>query len=262
MTPLELAVYGAAQGVTEFLPVSSSAHQFALERLFGWPEAGRTLAVAGHLGTLLAVVLHGRHDLIRLAGAAFRPRDPAARELAGIAVACLPLFAAGLAAALLVPARILSLPEVMAAAGAGGAVLLFLADTGRLRIRMRAPEGPAAWFVVGLVQSLALVPGMSRAGSAITGGRLLGWDRTKSTRAALLLGVPAILGAGAVEGALLWSGGDAVRAAAAGFVALVSWASAQVAIAGLVRWVRHGSFLPFIMYRLAFAGALLLLLPV
>ncbi len=264
MFDLELVVYGLVQGGTEFLPVSSSAHLFALERLFDWPDTGRTLAVSAHVGTFAAVVLHYRRDVAQLFRGAVGFFDPVerkgsvSREAAGILLATIPLFFAGALVALHVPAGVLARFEVLATAMAGGAILLLCADRGWLKIES-LPSGLPRYLFVGLMQTLALIPGMSRAGAAMTGSLIVGFNRADATRLALLLGMPAILGAGIVEGLELWDDGDPVLTWAVGIVTLVSFLAALASITLLVRWVRNRSFLPFVVYRLALAGGLVVL---
>ncbi len=261
MTPAELGIYGFVQGATEFLPVSSSAHLYALEALFAWPEAGRALAVASHTGTLAAVLLACRRQVVRLAGGALmlargEGARAEAREALRILIGSLPLFAAGAVLAVHVPAAVLAQLPVMAAATGAGALLLLAADRGWIRLRPARPDGVAVYAFLGLMQALALVPGASRAGCVMTAARLAGWDRTAAANAALVLGLPAIAGATAVEAWGLAQSRDPGLAAAAAAVSATAFGAALAAIWLLLRWLRRRSFLPFVLYRLVLAGLL------
>ena len=261
MTSLELVLYGLVQGATEFLPVSSSAHLYAMERLFAWPDAGRALAVAGHAGTLLAVMAVYRREVVRLAKGALllgqgrRDREESL-EAARILVASVPIFVTGLAVAHYVPSAYLAQLPVIAAATAIGALVLLIADYGWIRLPRIRAGGLAAYWFIGAVQVLALIPGASRAGCVVTAARLAGFSRTASVEVAFLLGLPAIGGAAAVETWRLIGTGDPVLVAAAAMVMVVAFVAALGAIFLLVRWVRYRTFLPFVIYRFALAAVL------
>ena len=261
MTTLELLLYGFVQGATEFLPVSSSAHLYALEEVFAWPEAGRVLVVASHTGTLVAVVVACRRQVARLAGGLVmlgigRGGRADAREALRILAATVPLFAVGAVVAVHVPAAALAQLPVMAAATAGGALLLLAADRGWVRVPTGRADGFAAYGLIGAMQALALIPGASRAGCVMTAARIAGWDRTAAANVAFVLGVPAIAGATAVEAWGLARHGDAGLVAAAAAVLGVACVAALAAIWLLMRWLRRRSFLPFVVYRLGLAGLL------
>ncbi len=261
MTTLELWFYGFVQGATEFLPVSSSAHLYALEQLFGWPDAGRALAVASHTGTLVAVIVACRSQVARLASgllmlALGRSDQAEAREALRILAASVPLFVAGVVVAIQVPTATLAQLPVMAAATAGGGLLLLAADRGWLRFRSGRMDGFAAYWFIGLMQALALVPGASRAGCVMTAARIAGWNRTASANVAFVLGLPAIAGATAVEAWSLAQTGDVGLVTAAATVLVVAFVAALAAIWLLMRWLRQRSFLPFVIYRFVLAGLL------
>lgn len=261
MTSLELVLYGLVQGVTEFLPVSSSAHLYAMERLFAWPDAGRALAVASHAGTLLAIGAVYRREVVRLVHGALllgqgnRDQEES-REAARILVASVPIFVTGMAVAFYVPSAYLAQLPVMAAATGIGAIVLLIADYGWIRLPRIRADGLAAYWFIGAVQVLALIPGASRAGCVVTAARLAGFSRAASVEAAFLLGLPAIGGAAAVETWRLVGTGDQVLVAAAAVVMAVAFVAALGGIFLLVRWVQYRTFLPFVIYRLALAAVL------
>ena len=259
MSLVHLVVVALVQGITEFLPVSSSGHLVLIPVLTGWPDQGRAVDVAAHVGSLGAVLVYFRRDVVALAAAALalpRGRDhPQARLLLLLALATVPAVVAGAAlSAWSLPLRGV---EIIAWTMTLGAVLLYLAD----RFGPMADTiGDLTWrgaLAIGLAQVLALVPGTSRAGITMTAARLLGLARDEAARFSMLLAIPVILGAGALEGAALLASDDAQLSASAALAALLSLAAALAAIAVLMRWLRHASFTPLVIYRLALGFALL-----
>lgn len=205
MTLLAAALLGAVQGLTEFLPVSSSAHLILARAFFGWDAGvfGSAFDVACHVGTLVAVVVFFRRDLVALVRAlpaAVRgPGAPGARRLWLIGVGTVPIVIVGTVMAdwLETTART---PVVAASALAAGAVLLLVIE--RVRLAGRGEEaltmtGAAA---IGVAQAAALVPGVSRSGATIAAGMALGLRRDVAARFTFLLSVPAIVAAAAKKG--------------------------------------------------------------
>jgi undecaprenyl-diphosphatase len=201
---LVAALLGVVQGLTEFLPVSSSAHLILARAFFGWeaPEFGLAFDVALHVGTLAAILVFFRADVAAMLGAApallsARPSPPA--RLARLIIAgTLPAVAAGVLLDDYIEAH-LRAPAVAACTLAAGAVLMLVAE----RID-RAPRGEGTLtmvdaLLIGTAQASALVPGVSRSGSTIAVGMLLGLRREAAARFTFLLGIPAIAGAGARE---------------------------------------------------------------
>ena len=217
--------------------------------------------MASHTGTLVAVIVACRSQVVGLASgilmlARGRSDRAEAREALRILAASVPLFIAGVVVAIQVPTAMLAQLPVMAAATAGGGVLLLAADRGWLRVRAARTDGFAAYWFIGLMQVLALIPGASRAGCVMTAARIVGWDRTASANVAFVLGLPAIAGATAVEAWSLAQTGDAGLVTAAATVLVVAFVSALAAIWLLMRWLRQRSFLPFVIYRFVLAGLL------
>lgn len=264
-TPLvQLAVLAVVQGITEFLPISSSAHLILVPALTGWADQGLTLDVAMHVGTLIAVMLYFRRDVAALfLGAAdmLRARPTArARLTLQIVAATLPVVAAGFMLKEHVETDWRS-PALIAATTVGFGLLLWAAD----RRGDRASGGirDLAWqaaLLIGLAQALALVPGVSRSGITITAALFLGLARTEAARFSLLLSIPTTAAAGALGLAELGAAPDAsvIRdAVVGGGLALVS---AYAAIAGMMAWLRRASLLPFVIYRLVLGAMLTALL--
>ena len=200
MTSVQAVWLGIVQGLTEFLPISSSAHLILVRELFGWDAGSAEIPfdVACHLGTLLAVLAYFRRDVGALAAAApgalaGRGGD-APRTGRLILLATLPVVPAGL----FLSGQIdrLRAPGVVAAALAAGAAAMLWADRGGPRTRRASSLSAVEAVVLGCAQAAALVPGVSRSGAIITVALLQGLSRAEAARFAFLLGIPAIAGAG------------------------------------------------------------------
>lgn len=268
------AVLGLFQGLTEFVPVSSSAHLVLVPFLLRWPAPDLAFDVSVHLGTLLAVFAYFARDLARLATGSVRwlarrgsAEDRANARLLGLlAIASVP---AGIAGFLLEGLfedlftgtdRIDDLgAPVTAVALLGTAAILWTAERGYARRgqRERRPVediGVGDALIVGLAQAVAIVPGISRSGATISAGVFRGLRRDAAARFSFLLSIPAILGAGLV--ALPDVPADADRSrmvVAAGVSAMVGFA----AIAGLMRYLRTRTMRPFAVYCVLLAAVAL-----
>ncbi len=260
MTFIHLIVVALVQGITEFLPVSSSGHLALIPVLTDWPDQGLAVDVAAHVGSLGAVLVYFRRDVAQLAAATLAigiGRAHAEKHQVWLLlVATIPALAAG---ALLSDAAetIFRDPAVIAWTMTIGAFLLYFADrlggAGRDLTSMSMRD--ALW--VGLAQTLALVPGTSRAGITMTMARALGYRRTEAARFSMLMSIPVILGAGALQGAKLVAAGDPLLTGDALAAAALSFVAAFVAVAVLMRWLARATFTPLVVYRLGFGLALL-----
>ncbi|MBT8064142.1 MAG: undecaprenyl-diphosphate phosphatase [Gammaproteobacteria bacterium] len=261
MTLIQIIVLSLIQGLTEFLPVSSSAHLILGGKAFGWQDQGLVFDVATHLGTLLAVLVYFRRELSAMLLACTRPvRDEAGRRHRSLAVwlilASLPALAIGFLARDLVELYLRDV-RVIAWTTIGFGLLLWVADAvgGTSRTLKQMKLSPA--LAIGLAQVLALIPGTSRSGVTITAGRFLGFEPDAAARFSFLLAIPVIAAAGGY-GALRVALGDAPIdwiefALAAGFAAVAGW----VCIAAFLALLKRVGLMPFVIYRLAL-GALLL----
>lgn len=270
---------GIVQGLTEFLPISSSAHLIIVPWLFGWEPFGLSFDVATHLGTLSAVLIYFRHDLYAMARgllAGWRslargrlPEDEMGRLGLFIAVATIPAAVAGLLFESMIDEYFHQDPisstamVVLALLLIGMGLLLGVADRiGRRRAgRGLRQIGFLTALAVGVAQTLAIVPGASRSGSTITAGLFAGLERATAARFSFLLGVPIILGAGAKE--MIDLAQEGVPAGERGiFVAGVLAAAlvGYLAIAGLIRFLQRYSTDVFVVYRLVVGVTLLLLI--
>jgi len=267
MSYAQAVVLALVQGVTEFLPISSSAHLVLVPHLFGWPDQGLGFDIATNTGTLVAVVLYLRRELVRVTVAGLgsiggfrrgeRRLSVDARLAWAVAVGTVPVVVAGLLAYDLVAGAARS-PLVIAVTSIGFGVLLWWAD--RVGARRRALEELSWWdtAVVGCAQALALIPGTSRSGITMTAGLGQGFTREDAARFSFLLYVP--VGVLAAGKALFeaWKGGfdvGAVGPTVVGF--LVSAVSAYLAIGALMAWVRRQSLTVFVVYRVVLGVVIL-----
>jgi undecaprenyl-diphosphatase len=260
---------GLVQGATEFLPISSSAHLYAIPYLFGISEpllSSLAFAAVIHLGTLAAVLVALRSDVMRLTRVALRlitsagrhRGDPAdERLILTIIIGTIPAVIVGVAAGDLLESAVRT-PLVVAGAVTAGALLLWFAERVSTRERPLQSVGVIDGLMIGLTQALALIPGISRSGATISGGLLLGFRREAAARFGFLLGIPAIAGAGTIElRRLLESSEDLAASAPLLLIGVVSaFVSGLFAIKLLFRILDGGSTRIFVAYRLAFAAVL------
>lgn len=250
-------VLGAVQGLTEFVPISSSAHLVLVPFVLGWPIPDVAFDVAVHLGTALAVLAYFRRDLVAMGAGAGRTlagrgdeRDRALGRLALLlAVGSIPAALAGLLLQGFFE-DLFDQPEVVAILLLGTAALLLLGEwayqhRGAQEGRDLARIGMADALLVGALQAMAIAPGISRSGATITGGLLRGISREAAARFSFLLGLPAIVGAGLLKVPDLEGGTSVARAAAATGVSAVL---GFLAIAFLLRYLRTGTMRPFAVY--------------
>jgi len=260
---------GIVQGATEFLPISSSAHLYAIPYLFGISDpllSSLAFAAVIHLGTLAAVLVALRSDVMRLTRVAVRTLtslgrhrgEPADERLTlAIIIGTIPAVIVGVAAGDLLESAVRT-PLVVAGAVTAGALLLWFAERVSTRERPLQSVGVIDGLMIGLAQALALIPGISRSGATISGGLLLGFRRESAARFGFLLGIPAIAGAGTIElRRLLDSSEDLAASAPLLLIGVVSaFISGLFAIKLLFRILDGGSTRIFVAYRFVFAAVL------
>ncbi len=259
-------VLGVVQGLTEFLPISSTAHLKIVPVLAGWGDPGVSVTAVIQLGSIVAVIAYFRADLAGvlrgMSGALLRGqwREPEARLGMAMAIGTLPILFAGLAIKLYWPGYETSpLRSVPAIAGVSILMALLLALAERLGPRSKQLDQVQGrdGLVVGLAQVLALIPGVSRSGSTLTASLFDSWKRPDAARFSFLLGIPAITIAGLVElkDAFSEPSAGGVLPLMVGIVsaAVVSW----LAIDWLLKFLQRHSTWVFVIYRLLF-GVLLL----
>jgi undecaprenyl-diphosphatase len=267
---LHAVVLGLVQGLTEFLPISSSGHLILVPWLFGWDDiesasVKKAFDVALHLGTLVAVVGYFRRDIVtyvregtRLLWHRQRPIDVDGRIAWLLVLATVPAGIVGVVFGDWIDEQ-LGTPVIIALSLIGFGLLMAWADRRAGRRQLEELAARDAVFV-GAAQALALNPGTSRSGITITAGRQLGFDRDAAARLSFLMSIPVIAGAVLVKGVELISEGvpdDLVAPMIVGIV--TSGLSGWLAVWGTLRWVRTHDFTPFVIYRLA-AGVLVLVI--
>lgn len=274
---IEALILGLVQGLTEFLPISSSAHlRIVGEFLGAGGDPGAAFTAITQLGTETAVVVYFWHDITRIIGRWFGslfgrvPRsDPDARMGWFIILGSVPIVVLGLVFQHQIETTLRSL-WIVAFTLIGFGILLGIADwVGRKELRLKQLTWPHA-IVYGLAQAAALIPGVSRSGGTITAGLFLGYERRAAARYSFLLAIPAVFGSGLFQ--LYKTIKEPCAAATAGCVpevfngwetaaaTLVAFVVGFAVIAFFMNYISKRSFLPFVIYRIALGGALIVLL--
>ncbi len=260
MSVLHIVVLALVQGLTEFLPISSSGHLILVSALTGWPDQGPIIDVAVHVGTLGAVIVYFWRDLwamvLGLLRLAKGRADPGARLAGFLVVATVPVVIAGYAVNYYAAEGLRSITVIAWATLVFG-IVLYMADRTGMTVRHIEHLGPGDAVIIGCAQALALIPGTSRSGITMSAARLLGMERSEAARFSMLLSIPAILGAGTLKGLDLYRSGDAELTAAAVLAAGLAFAIALPAIFALMAWLRRATFTPFVVYRVFLGGVLL-----
>jgi undecaprenyl-diphosphatase len=267
MSVLEAIVLGIVQGLTEFLPISSTGHLRIVPAFLGWEDPGAAFTAVTQLGTMAAVLLYFRDDLIRIARAWLRSlRDrPLRRELDArlgwyIVLGTIPIGIFGVLFKDQIETGARDLYLIGVALIVLGLVLLVAEKVGtreRSIEQIRTKDG----FAIGLAQALALIPGVSRSGATITAGLFMGLDRPAAARFSFLLSVPAVVLSGLLELGTILSDDDEDGT---GLLALVvatvmAFVSGYAAIAWLLRFLSTHSTVIFVVYRVALGTVVLAL---
>jgi undecaprenyl-diphosphatase len=257
------ALLGLIQGLTEFIPVSSTAHLRIVSAVTRTGDAGAAYTAVIQLGTLIAVLAYFAKDLVSLAGALVRePSSPEGRLPLLIAVATVPIVIAGLVFKKHIEGDLRSLYVIAAALILVGIIMIMVdrhagRHAGGLIGRELATITYSDAILIGLAQTIALVPGVSRSGATICMALLLGFTRSDAARFSFLLSIPAIAGAGILEArtAFVGLGSSAIPALATGIAvaAVVGYAS----IAWFLRWLGSHDLVGFAVYRILAGLALL-----
>lgn len=262
MTLFNLLLVAIVQGITEFLPISSSGHLILLPALTGLEDQGLAIDVAVHMGSLAAVLLYFRRDVAEAAAGSLRlvsgrADTPGARLAALLALATLPVVLAGLAL------KLAGLTEALrSVALIGWTTLIF-----GLVLYWADQTGPERWqardwrvrdaLLMGLAQAVALIPGTSRSGITITAARFLGYTRTEAARLSMLMSIPTLAASGALIAAEVAVTGDAAAARDGAIAAAFAFLAALAALALMMRLLRSVSYTPYVLYRVALGLVLL-----
>ena len=260
MDAIQTWVLALIQGLTEFLPISSSAHLILAPVLLGWPDQGLSFDVAVHLGTLAAVMAYFRREVARMTLAWFGSLRPGGLTADGrlawaVLWATIPVGVAGVLGADFIEAELRS-PLVIAAATVGFGVLLGWADR---RGRGERDEYALTWrdvLIISLAQATALIPGTSRSGVTITAALAMGLNRSAAARFSFLLSIPVIVLAGGYEGATLLADPGQIEPLVLLYGALISGVFAYLTIHFFLQLVERVGMMPFVIYRLALGTAL------
>ncbi len=262
MTTFNLLLIALIQGLTEFLPVSSSGHLILLPSLTGLDDQGQIIDVAAHLGTLVAVVLYFWADVrLALAGTLRLLRGKIDTQGALLAlcllIATVPVIIVGLIL------KLTGLSDAMRGIAVIGwamivfGVLLYWADQNGATEKTAKTWTLRDAIIMGLWQAVALIPGTSRSGITITAGRMLGYTRSDAARLSMLMSIPTIIASGALLSLDVIGTTDSSMLRDIGIVAAMSFVAALFALTLMMRLLKSVSFTPYVIYRIALGGVLL-----
>ena len=254
MPIFQLVLVALVQGITEFLPVSSSGHLILLPSLTGMQDQGQVIDVAAHIGTLAAVVLFFWSDVrVALLGLprliSGRADTPGSRLALGLVIATIPTVIFGTVLHFTGLSSSLRSITVIGWTMLGFGIVLYIADQKGRTHKSTSDWGARDALVMGLWQMLALIPGTSRSGITITGSRQLGYNRTDGARIAMLMSIPTIIASGILLGSQVAVEANTAVIRDAGIVAVLSMLSALVALSLMMRLLRSVSFTPYVIYR-------------
>ena len=262
---LQILILAAIQGITEFLPISSSGHLILVPNIIGLADQGLMMDVAVHVGTLAAVIIYFWRDILGMITALFRIFQQMANHrkfdaefwlFCKLVIATLPTIMAGFYVNKYMGADLRTL-ELNGWTTLSFGILLFIADKINMTVRKMEHISFRGAFFIGLMQAVALVPGTSRAGITMTAARFLGVERQDAARFSLLLSIPTIIGAGVLKGFELSETENTVLIYDVLMLAGFSFLFALVAISLLMVWLRRASFTPFVIYRILLGSMLL-----
>ncbi|MFW8633819.1 undecaprenyl-diphosphate phosphatase [Cribrihabitans pelagius] len=254
MPLFQLILVALIQGITEFLPVSSSGHLILLPGLTGLDDQGQAIDVAVHVGTLAAVLIYFWSDVREaLAGLpralAGRIDTPGAKLALGLIITTVPTILAGAALHFTGLDDLLRSMQVIGWAMLGFGLVLYWADQRGAEVKQEDDWGPRDALIMGLWQALALIPGTSRSGIAITGARQLGYTREDGARIAMLMSIPTIIASGALLGTEVAMEANIALLRDAAIAAGLAMLSALAALSLMMRLLRSLSFTPYVLYR-------------
>lgn len=263
METLHILILALVQGVTEFLPISSSAHLILMPHLFGFPDQGLAFDVAVHIGSLLAVMTYFRRELAVMAGDFLRSLGTSKQSTENsrmvwlLLLATLPIVIAGGLLKAIVETDLRS-ATIIAATTILFGLLLYWVD---IRGQKQRSEFSLSWkgaFIIGLFQTLAIIPGTSRSGITITAGLLLGLTREAASRFSFLLAIPTILLSGGLVTLDLLQSAEPVNWSELLLGAILSYVAAYLCIEFFLRLVERSGMLPYVIYRLVLGGIIAL----
>ena len=256
-----LIVLALIQGLTEFLPISSSGHLIIVPKLISWQDQGLIIDVAVHAGSLLAVIIYLWRELWSITAALidFRnlQQNPDLQLAKLIIIGSIPVVMMGLIISLISDNLTRNI-EIIAWATLAFSILLGIYDKIGLAVNDLRHMTLGDAILIGISQALALIPGASRAGLTITMARFLGYDRKTAARFSLLLAIPAILGASTLKSAELIETNNLILGIDVLIAATVSFLAALASISIMMAWLNRVGFMPFVIYRIILGIALLI----
>ena len=256
MKNIEIFIYSFIQGISEFLPISSSAHLYALESFFNWKVDGLTFALAAHLGSLIAVLFYEKSFLIKNVKSLLTTKRE--NEIFLLIICVLPVLFIGFLIIILFKESYKFSLNYIALSSIIGALLLALSDLEKSNSKKKEKLCLRDSIYIGIFQTLSLIPGMSRAGTVITMARYLGYTRSFSIKLALLTSIPIILLASLYGIYNVFISNQKIQYEFF-LIALLTFIFAYFSIIFLLKWVKYFSFKVFVIYRIFF-GILLIIL--
>jgi len=260
---IQTITLAVVQGLTEFLPISSSAHLILVPTLAGWADQGIAFDIAVHVGSLFAVMAYFRRDILQLIQGFFRslqgkPADFYSRLAWQLIIATFPIAIIGLVAHDFVATTLRS-PLVIAGSTIGFGILLFASDYFSLHQKNIKELRWKDILLIGFAQTLALIPGTSRSGITLTAGLALGFDRKSSAMFSFLLSIPVIMLAGSYEGYKMITSPTPLPWLLLGIGIACSGITAYLCIHFFMQFIQKIGMLPFVLYRLLLGCFLLLM---
>ncbi len=259
-----IVILALIQGITEFLPVSSSGHLILLPQLTGAEDQGQAMDVAVHVGTLFAVMLYFWRDMIGLVQGALniltgKFSTPNARLVLLLILATIPVLIAGLIL------KVTGLSDAMRSIKVIGwtmlifGIVLYWAD-----LKSPATRTADSWtirdaLIMGVWQALALIPGTSRSGATITASRFLGFERRDGARLAMLMSIPTIIASGLLIGADVWGTITAEQVRDLALAAILAFVAALLALGLMMQLLKSVSYTPYVIYRVILGFVLLVI---
>ncbi|GAB3680531.1 undecaprenyl-diphosphate phosphatase [Salinisphaera aquimarina] len=249
----QMVVLAVVQGITEFLPISSSAHLILVPHFLGWPDQGLGFDLAMHLGTLVAVIVYFRRDVALLWLAWVQSMSRGRRDVDvtmawGLLLATIPALVFGLVIGML-GEDMLRVPGIIATTSIVFGVLLGVADARSRRDRVATDLGWREYLGIGLLQAIAIIPGASRSGMTIMGGRAAGLSRQAAARVSFFMAIPITAAAISFEVLKLLDAGAPTAWGQLGIAAVLACVSALVAIHYFLRMLQSIGMMPFVIYR-------------
>ncbi len=262
MPLFQILLVAIIQGITEFLPISSSGHLILLPNLTGLADQGQTIDVAVHVGTLVAVVIYFwsdvREGLIGLGHLVRGRRDtPGAKLAINLIIATIPVILVGLLIEVAGVSEALRSTAIIGWTMLIFGIVLYWADQKGAEVKVAEEWSLKQAVILGLWQAVALIPGTSRSGITITGARLLGYKRTDAAKISMLMSIPTIMASGVLLGIEVAADADWAVARDGAIAAVFSFISALLALTLMMRLLRSVSFTPYVIYRVILGVVLL-----